>query len=156
MRIASHPDLCRDCQACVLGCSLYHEAQCSTSLARLVVSKDMARYEFRISICQHCDHPDCALACPAEAILVDDRGVAIILDDACTRCGACEASCPHGAIFYNMAQDRYLKCDLCAGHAGGPVCVALCPVGALALIDVKDVGKSCSVTPDTTLRGGAQ
>jgi Fe-S-cluster-containing hydrogenase component 2 len=36
-------------------------------------------------------------------------------------------------LFYHEAYDRYLKCDLCAGRDGGPVCVAICPVGALTL-----------------------
>jgi len=65
-------DLCRDCQACVLACSLYHEG----------------------------------------------------------RCGACMEACPYGAISYNAAADRYLKCDLCAGRER-PLCVEICPVGAV-------------------------
>jgi Fe-S-cluster-containing dehydrogenase component len=94
----------------------------------------MARYEFDILICQHCDSPDCIAACPTDgAMLIDERGVVIILDDVCLRCGACAAACPYDAIFYNEAEDRYLKCDLCAGREGGPVCVELCPVGALTM-----------------------
>jgi carbon-monoxide dehydrogenase iron sulfur subunit len=129
--------LCRDCQACALACSLHHEGECSLSLARLVVAKDMPRYEFNIVICKHCDEPDCTLACPSDAMVLDDRGVVIILDDECDRCGACAASCPHDAIFYSEAQDRYFKCDLCAGREEGPLCVELCPVGALVLVEVE-------------------
>ena len=130
--------LCRECQACVLGCSLHHEGECSLGLARLVVTKDMARYVFSILICQHCDEPDCMLACPSDAMILDDRGVVIILDDECNRCGSCAAGCPHDAIFHNEFQDRYLKCDLCAGRADGPLCVQLCPVGALTLVEAEE------------------
>jgi Fe-S-cluster-containing dehydrogenase component len=133
MKIQTDSRLCRDCQACTLACSLYHEKECNLGLARLVVSKDMARYAFNILFCQHCDEPACLLACPTEAMLRDERGVVLILDDACIRCGACAAACPYNALFYYAPQDRYLKCDLCAGRAGGPVCVELCPVGALTL-----------------------
>ena len=128
---------CRDCQACVLACSLYHEGECNPSLARLVVAKDMARYEFRISVCQHCDPPECMLVCPSDAISLDERGVAIMDDEVCIQCGACAEACPYDAIFYNQAQDRYLKCDLCAGRGGEPLCVQVCPVGALTLVDAE-------------------
>ena len=62
-------------------------------------------------------------------------GIAVLDDDACIRCGACVDSCPYGAILYHEAQDRYLKCDLCTGREGGPLCVEVCPVGALALAE---------------------
>ena len=131
--VQARPDLCRDCQACVLGCSLLHEAECRPSLARLVVSKDMARYEFDISVCRHCQEPACLEACPAGAIQMDERGVAVLLDEACIRCSACAEACPYSAISHSEAEDRYLKCDLCAGREAGPLCVELCPVGALTL-----------------------
>jgi len=126
-------DLCRDCQACMLGCSLYHEGECNLHLARLAVIKDMAKYEFAILICQHCDAPECLPACPTGAMRLDARGVVMLVDADCIRCGACASSCPYGAILYNAAEDRYLKCDLCAGREAGPLCVELCPVGALTL-----------------------
>ena len=133
--------LCRDCQMCVLACSLHHEGECNLGLARLVVSKDMARYEFNIVICKHCDEPDCILACPSDAMVLDNRGVVIILDEECDRCGSCAASCPHDAIFYNEAADRYLKCDLCARREEGPLCVELCPVEALTLVAAEDLAE---------------
>jgi Fe-S-cluster-containing hydrogenase component 2 len=129
--------LCRDCQACTLACSLHHEGECNLGLARLVVTKDMAKYEFSIVICQHCDEPDCILACPNDAILLDNRGVVVILDEECDRCGACAVSCPHDSIFYNENQDRYIKCELCAGREQGPLCVELCPVEALTLVETE-------------------
>jgi Fe-S-cluster-containing hydrogenase component 2 len=134
-RIQVAPDLCRDCQACTLACSLYHEGECSLSLARLVVSKDMARYEFHIAICQQCDSPDCIPACPTGAMRRSGRGVVVLAEDECTQCGACADSCPFGAVFCNEAQGRYLKCDLCAGREEGPLCAEVCPVGALTLCD---------------------
>jgi len=133
MRIVTHDERCRECQACTLACSLYHEGECNLSLARLQVLKDMARYQFQILVCRHCESPDCMAACPSEAIQVNELGAAAIDDTLCSRCGACAAACPYGVLFYSETHDRYLKCDLCAGREGGPVCVAICPVGALTL-----------------------
>jgi Fe-S-cluster-containing hydrogenase component 2 len=122
----------------MLGCSLYHDGVCSPAGARVMVTKDMARFEFDIRICRHCAEPDCLAACPTGAMALDDRTVVIIDDDVCIRCGSCADACPFAAISYHKAADRYLKCDLCAGHADGPVCVKLCPTGALTLIEEQD------------------
>ncbi len=48
--LVARDELCRDCQVCTLGCSLYHEGACGLGLARPLVAKDMAKYEFRIRI----------------------------------------------------------------------------------------------------------
>ena len=123
---------CRDCQACALACSLDHDGGCGPSLARLAIHKDMRSYQFTIVICQHCPVPECLAVCPVDAMHTDSRGVVLIDEDLCTRCGSCAAACPYDAISYHEASDRYLKCDLCADRGNGPLCVALCPVGALA------------------------
>ncbi|MCK5640946.1 MAG: 4Fe-4S dicluster domain-containing protein, partial [Gammaproteobacteria bacterium] len=106
----------------------------------MAVIKDMARYEFDMRICLHCDDPECLVACPPGAISIDGRGVAIIDDDLCIQCGACAEACPYDAIFYHESQGRYLKCDLCAGRAEGPLCVQLCPVGALTMVSEGGTG----------------
>ncbi len=140
MAVQAHPDLCRNCQACQLACSLAHEGQCHLGLARLQVRKDMAHYAFDIHICRHCADPECVSACLAGAIQLDERGVAIIDDEECIACSNCAEACPYGAIFYDEGTSRYLKCDLCAGRPGGPLCVALCPVGALTWPGMRNGG----------------
>jgi len=138
MRIEVEPRLCRDCQACALGCSLYHDSVCSPDRARLTVTKDMARYEFDIRICCQCETPECLAVCPVGAMALDDRSVVIMDGNVCIRCGACADACPFDAVFYHEASDRYLKCDLCAGRVEGPLCAQLCPVGALKLIEERN------------------
>ncbi len=133
--------LCRDCQACLLICSLFHEGQCNPHLARLAVNKDMASYQFEIVVCQHCESPACLAACPSGAMEVGRNGVVRIVQDECSLCGACAASCPHGAISYSDTASKYLKCDLCAGYQDGPLCVQVCPVGALSLAAAKATGE---------------
>ena len=138
-RVHANTRLCRDCQACVLGCSLYHDKNCNIGLARLTVKKDMARFDFAINICRHCKNPKCMSDCPPNAMYIDDRGVVIIVDEKCTRCGACKTNCPFNSIFYNNDEDRYLKCDLCTGRDEGPLCVELCSPAALTLLKSKTV-----------------
>jgi carbon-monoxide dehydrogenase iron sulfur subunit len=132
-RIRTAPEQCRDCRACMLACSLHHEGDCHPSLSRVVVSKDMARYEFRIAICQQCDLPECIAVCPTGAMQRDSCGRVLLVEGECIQCGACASSCPFDAVFFNEVQGRYLKCDLCAGREEGPLCVKICPVGALTL-----------------------
>jgi anaerobic carbon-monoxide dehydrogenase iron sulfur subunit len=132
-KIETYPEHCRECQVCTLACSLYHEQECNLQRARLTVTKDMARYQFTITICQQCETPACLAACPAEAMNRDARGVVRILQENCIQCGACAEACPFQAIMHDPVADHYYKCDLCAGRAGEPLCVALCPVGALRL-----------------------
>ena len=141
--IRTRPDRCRDCQACALACSLYHDGACGLSAARLAVTKDMARFTFDITICRHCLSPACVDACSVDAISVDRNGVTRIDQDACARCGACASACPFGAIFYDAGGDRYLTCDLCAGRDGGPLCVDVCPASALELVRVDEHGREC-------------
>jgi carbon-monoxide dehydrogenase iron sulfur subunit len=124
---------CRDCEACVMGCSLYHERECGIELARLKVEKDMQRYEFTIKLCKHCRRPKCLAACQDGAMYQDTNGVVHIIDEKCTRCGACRAACPFDAIHYHKNRNVYVKCDLCLGRKKGPLCVELCPVGALTI-----------------------
>lgn len=123
-------DLCRDCQACLLVCSLSHEGVCSPNMARLSVVKDALRYGFHIHMCQHCDDPACEAACPTGAMAADERGIRVIDPAVCTACGLCAEACPFGAIVHYEVEGRYLKCDLCAGHEA-PLCAVVCPVGAL-------------------------
>ena len=132
-RVVARPNLCRGCEACMLACSLYHERRSWLGLSRLTVTKDMRLFEFRIDICKHCSKPKCVADCPSDAIRLSTRGVVTIDQEKCTRCGICRDLCPFGAIFHSKAADRYIKCDLCIERKEGPLCVQLCPSGALSL-----------------------
>lgn len=133
-RLSPDVDACRGCQACLLGCALAHEGSAAPALARLAVDKDMATYTFSITLCRHCVEPACLAACPTGAMALDERGVVLLDDELCVRCGACQAACPYGAVFYLAGSDRYIKCDLCAGRESGPVCAALCPTRAIRTV----------------------
>jgi Fe-S-cluster-containing hydrogenase component 2 len=150
-RLVTNSQLCRDCQACTLACSLHHEGECNLSLARLRVLKDMARYVFQIVVCCYtasADRPGCVevedplqraacmAACPNEALRLNQEGFPVIYRDECLLCGACAVACPYQAIFYDARTDRYVKCDRCEGRDEGPLCAQVCPVGAIAVEEV--------------------
>lgn len=126
--------ICRGCDMCLLACSLYHMVECNPELARLRVSRAIDRYAFAIQICRHCDEPDCMDACPVPGAMERDaQGVVYIVQEQCIACGNCLAACPYEGIYRQGALDLYLKCDLCRGRSAGPICVEVCPTGALAL-----------------------
>jgi Fe-S-cluster-containing dehydrogenase component/CRP-like cAMP-binding protein len=102
--------------------------------------------------CQHCKNPSCMIDCPTGAIGRDARGEVFIREDLCTGCGSCAKACPWdniqiapraepsakgtgGRSAQNAFPDVAVKCDLCAGSAAGPACVASCPTQAIARID---------------------
>lgn len=99
--------------------------------------------------CQHCKNPSCMIDCPTGAIGRDARGEVFIREDLCTGCGSCAKACPwdniqiaprsegngKGKSEKNAYPDVAVKCDLCAGSAAGPACVASCPTQAIVRID---------------------
>ena len=136
--ISVDAEYCRGCDLCVLACSLYHTSQCNPSLARLYVTRESDHYAFTPNVCLHCTDPACMAACPFEAIELDEIGIAYIIQDRCDACGLCKEACPYDAIFYHQEISLYLKCDLCRERKEGPVCVEVCPTGALSLTYIKE------------------
>jgi len=57
------------------------------------VCKELTAYYILPDKCERgCDH--CVLACPAEAIFSDEKGLKIVDQSKCTKCGSCELVCP--------------------------------------------------------------
>ena len=58
--------------------------------------------------------------------------MALIINDECIACGACEPECPVSAIaegdpIYTINQDTCVECD---GYHDNPQCSEICPVDA--------------------------
>ena len=71
-----------------------------------------------------CDDYPCKESCPVEAISIDQKTTAVIVDkDKCIGCGACTKACS-GSVPYLHPRDRKANiCDLCGGD---PECVKVC------------------------------
>ena len=88
--------------------------------------------------CVQCNNPKCYDACPLKdkALCIDSvTGVKYINKDECTGCGKCIEACPFEVKRINLDEEKgiAIKCDLCRGRAGGPVCVEVCDRQALTL-----------------------
>jgi Fe-S-cluster-containing hydrogenase component 2 len=100
---------------------------------------DPFQAEMKAVMCRQCRKPFCLLACPENAIVVDqETGALIIQEELCTGCGECAEACPFNkggmVLRLDEATGVYVKCDLCGGS---PQCVEVCPTGALKYVQVR-------------------
>lgn len=63
--------------------------------------------------------------------------MAMVINEDCISCGACEPECPNTAItqgdtIYVIAPD---KCTECVGAYDAPKCVEVCPVDGCIVVD---------------------
>jgi len=72
-------------------------------------------------------------ACPFNAIESDAAGIVYIVEERCDSCGICQDSCSYDVIASHQEIAAYFKCDLCRERKEGPMCVEVCPTGALSL-----------------------
>jgi carbon-monoxide dehydrogenase iron sulfur subunit len=134
--IVPNPAICQGCGICELACSLYHENECGRSTSRIHLRRNPLAGEFLLETCKQCAHPECYFSCPVNAISVDvNTGARVIVESDCKGCGICAKECPFNGentiIRHEQKKNVYVKCDLCRGREGGPVCVEVCPSGAL-------------------------
>lgn len=127
------PSKCTGCKLCEFVCSFVHEGTFSPNLSRIHIFNDIFSGQNKADICHHCLSPNCYYACSFNAIYIDEKNGARILDETkCTSCGACVEACPfneNGKIIkYNTNKQTYFKCDFCGGT---PKCVEWCAPNAL-------------------------
>jgi Fe-S-cluster-containing hydrogenase component 2 len=80
-----------------------------------------------IHVCVQCIQKVCKEVCLPHAITVSSVGATIVDATLCDGCEKCIGACVNRAIF---VEEKLAKiCDLCEGT---PVCVAVCPTGALS------------------------
>ena len=99
------------------------------------------RMIFLPALCNHCEHPPCADACPLEAITKEDNGMVILNEAACDGCRTCLDACPYEAIIFNDEKDIAEKCNFCRHRiAEGlePFCLICCEGQAIQFGDLND------------------
>ncbi|MCM2254896.1 MAG: cyclic nucleotide-binding domain-containing protein [Vicinamibacteria bacterium] len=133
---------CTRCDACVTACADSHDG-----VPRFVrQGKRLGRWLVPTA-CHQCTDPVCMLDCPTGAITRDWGALEVTIAAAsCIGCGNCAQGCPWGNVLMveagarsdGSAQERAVKCDLCAGRREGPACVQACPHESSIRLSARD------------------
>lgn len=155
--VVTDPTLCVGCLACEVNCSTWHASVGRSAVPRIRIlatpevklQTALASYlpdrsGFSPSTCRQCPTPWCVPNCPTDALRVDpSTGDRYISETECIDCGKCEVDCPvewkgtlartsmpidGKRVVRDPVNNVYVKCDLCIGRQGGPICVERCPV----------------------------
>lgn len=147
-RVLIDLDRCIECGSCAAACCYSHANMPAVHQAR-------SGWALLPVICRQCKAAPCVEACPAEAMIRDERGVVRRRLFRCIGCGSCARACPFGVIPdtlggsptaskspKRLSGHQVAKCDLCDDRLADddtgqvvPRCVAACPAGALVFAD---------------------
>jgi anaerobic carbon-monoxide dehydrogenase iron sulfur subunit len=140
-------DRCTGCKTCELYCGAERGSEGKTLLRavqEIPVPQPRVRVEGARGVsfplqCRHCLQAPCLDACLAGALCRDEKsGMVIIREDLCIGCWTCTAFCPYGVIYPSPERKIAIKCDRCL-YMEKPVCVDVCPTGALTLVEVEEI-----------------
>lgn len=124
--IARDYSRCSGCRRCEVVCSLHHEGRIWPEASRIRVFMLVPGVEIP-HLCVQCPDYPCVNACPVEALSIDEKTGAVIVDrEKCTGCGDCIEACPGKVPHLHPAGGYSLICDLCNGD---PECVKACQQG---------------------------
>lgn len=162
--IAVDPYRCTGCDKCREACSEGHRGKGKQAAPRLALVEDGLNAALA---CHHCEDAPCCKVCPTNAIAQRSDGRVLVDEHACIGCKMCALACPFGAVrmgatgiagVAGIAQPYFahpdnvhpllrwqigesgvaVKCDLCAGDTGGPLCVKACITSALRLASFEE------------------
>lgn len=143
---------CIGCEACTVACQKENGASQGWIRVKTqeAAQKDTPagsfpelRMHFLPMLCQHCERPPCADACPLGVIVKRDDGLVVLDVEACDGCQTCVDACPYEAIFFDDDRDKAEKCNLCAHRLElglDPFCVICCEGQAMSFGDLNDPG----------------
>lgn len=132
-RIVFDPKQCSLCGVCEIACSLSKGGRLDADRSRIRIETAGDEFPLRVAVCRHCEEPACVTACMRGIIAKDEEtGQVFRKWEDCFRCAACTVYCPVGAIVEDPALHAFVSCDLCGGD---PLCVQVCPNGALRFED---------------------
>jgi len=133
------PDKCIGCKICEVSCALEHGFEINPLASRIRVIRDDKKGLDVVGICVQCEEAPCIDICPVQAISIDEKFGAIIVNkELCIGCDQCEKVCPYYGIYLDIKSKKAICCDLCNGD---PACVKSCPVNALEYSNISNINK---------------
>ena len=117
-----NPQRCMGCMTCTLVCSREIYGFLSARYSAIRVARE--GLGFKIIVCSGCDEPDCASACPYEALKPrTGGGVELVNPDKCKESmdKPCISACSMGAVGWDDKRERPIICIECG------VCAKFCP-----------------------------
>lgn len=140
-------DRCSACGACAVACMDQNDIDIAggDSAFRVVSALEQGpKYSYVSVACQHCKDAPCIVACPSGCLRKDEEtGFTVYNTDNCIGCHSCAMACPFGAPTFGT-DGKMKKCDGCAVRVDcglEPACVAMCPTGALRLMEEEALEK---------------
>jgi Fe-S-cluster-containing dehydrogenase component len=137
-------DKCTGCLMCGQACSLVKTGTFNPAAARIRIVDWEDSGVTNPLVCQHCAEPVCLPACPERAINQDlASGIVSINAELCVNCTVCRKVCPYAGPVFSPIESQVVLCDHCAGE---PICVNVCPTGALQYLEYEpgETGKRLS------------
>lgn len=147
---------CIGCNACTIACKSFYNLEPSIN-RRFVRETDelLTGTEKRCYLstaCNHCDEPACAKACPTGAYTKLDNGIVKHDQDRCIGCRMCATACPYSVPQFDPVKKKMDKCSMCFDRieiGEDPICVASCPMEAIAIVDLNEIDET-KVVSDVT------
>jgi Fe-S-cluster-containing dehydrogenase component len=143
-------DRCIRCFACEVACKQENDLPVGYRWNSVVtieprrINEELVS-DFVFTTCMQCEDPNCALACPEEAITKRKDGIIIIDETLCKGCGQCVHACPFGAIQINPEKKKAWKCSMCIQRLEQdkePSCVQHCAGGSLQYVTSDELKKA--------------
>lgn len=122
---------CIGCYSCMFACSRTWFKIISIEKAALRV-KNYAGIEgaFSIRPCYGCFDPDCATACPTQALTPRKGGGVQFDEKKCKSCEDCRKACVPDALQWDSERKMPVVCHQCG------VCVQFCPNDVIAMSEI--------------------
>jgi len=145
LRVVSR-DHCVGCFSCMYAYSRILRRHGGTNKSALRVRHYTGvEGAFSLRVCSRCEMPDCAGACPNEALSAARGGGVRLKPSLCSHCRECVRACGIAALQWDEAEKLPIPCIQCGQ------CVKYCPNGVLGLVE-RPVRDTADV-PDGALSG---
>lgn len=129
---------CIECQACSVNCKNSYGPSQPVFRTWIPVKEtgsypDVTQGLYKRA-CMHCTDAPCVEVCPTGAMHKTPEGLTDVNKTVCIGCNYCVANCPYAVINFVRADNTVDKCHFChqlTARGIDPVCVNVCPAGAL-------------------------